>query len=147
MVLSRLVKINWRELTVSSSVISPASFILFFILLILKDELAFLFEPNAVSVSKSEASALSPPVYSGEALIAITGFSFNSPENTSQSNAFFKTPGTPKAYSGVENITPSASLICWEYEFHYTLYPAGSFYKRHLDYDIFPVKPRCVIKH
>jgi hypothetical protein len=94
------------------SVISPASFILLLIVAILKDESAPIFAPNAVSVSNSDANALSPPEYNGDALIAATGFSFSSPEDTNQSKAFFKTPGTPKAYSGVEIITPSACLIC-----------------------------------
>ena len=86
----------------------------------LKDEAVSILVRRAVSVSNNEASALSPPEYIGGALMATTGFSFNSPEETTQSNAFFNTPGTPKAYSGVENITASACLILLldeEYEF------------------------------
>ena len=65
--------------------------------------------PKAVSVSRSEAWALSPPAYNGEALSAATGFSFKSPVETVQSRAFFKDPGAPKAYSGVQMSTPSAA--------------------------------------
>src|SRR5262249_41256404 len=48
----------------------------------------------------------------GEALKSATGFSYNSPLATSQSSAFFSTPGTPCAYSGLEIITPADLASC-----------------------------------
>jgi hypothetical protein len=70
-------------------------------------DFSFFIVPKAVNVNRSEASALSPPLFSGEALIAATGLSFSSPVETIQSRAFFRTPGTPKAYSGVQIMTAS----------------------------------------
>ncbi len=57
-----------------------------------------------VRVSTSDAHAC---VARAEALINATGLSTNSPLPTTQSNAFFNTPGTPCAYSGLEMSTAS----------------------------------------
>ena len=45
-----------------------------------------------------------------DAFTSATGLSISSPLETSQSSAFFKTPGTPCAYSGLE--ISSASCAC-----------------------------------
>src|SRR5271169_1202625 len=59
-----------------------------------------------ISVSVIDACACVPR---GDELKSVTGLSTNSPLPTTQSRQFFKTPGTPWAYSGTENTTPSAS--------------------------------------
>ncbi len=65
--------------------------------------------PYSISVSRSDACALSLPVHNGEALIVATSLPENSPEDTVQSSALFRVPGIPKAYSGVLMSTPSAA--------------------------------------
>ena len=92
-------------------VTTPISFILLLMVPIVKVAFWGVLVPKAESVNNNDANALSPPICMGDTLIAATGLSFNSPEETSQSKAFFNTPGIPKAYSGVENIMPSAALI------------------------------------
>src|ERR1041385_9026028 len=58
-----------------------------------------------LSVSVSDAWAYVPR---DDALKSATGLSTRSPLPTTQSRAFFNAPGTPWAYSGTENATPSA---------------------------------------
>ena len=53
----------------------------------------------------------------GDAFSNATGLRTNSPLPTTQSRAFFNTPGTPCAYSGLEINTPSA----WPVLIHYCL--------------------------
>src|SRR5881392_1900523 len=60
------------------------------------------------SVPRREALAIAPPSGCGEALITATGLFTNSPDDTTQSSAFFKDPGTPLAYSGEHISTPLA---------------------------------------
>ena len=57
-----------------------------------------------VKVSFNEAHAC---VARADALISATGLSTSSPLPTTQSSAFFMTPGTPCAYSGLEIRTAS----------------------------------------
>ncbi len=90
------------------SVIMPDALILILILGMEREDWSFLFVPKAVNVRRREASAFSPPLFNGDALIADIGFSLNSPVETVQSSAFFSVPGTPYAYSGVQIITPFA---------------------------------------
>src|SRR5438034_3235690 len=59
---------------------------------------------TTVSVSLSDACAWTER---GDALRRATGLPYNSPLATTQSSAFFSTPGTPCAYSGLEIKTPS----------------------------------------
>lgn len=61
-----------------------------------------------VRVSASDAYA---SVARGDALTSAIGLSISSPLPTIQSNAFFNTPGTPCAYSGLEISTASARAI------------------------------------
>ena len=64
--------------------------------------------PNAVNVNNNDSCAFSPEV---EAVITATGLLPKSSEETVQSRAFLRTPGTPKAYSGVQIRTVSALRI------------------------------------
>src|SRR5205823_14790677 len=59
---------------------------------------------TTVSVSLSDACAWTER---GDALRRATGLPYNSPLATTQSSAFFSTPGTPCAYSGLEIKTRS----------------------------------------
>src|SRR5207244_7055470 len=62
-----------------------------------------------VSVSLSDACAWTER---GDDLRRATGLPYNSPLATTQSSAFFSTPGTPCAYSGLEIKTPSLACSC-----------------------------------
>lgn len=62
-----------------------------------------------VSVSVRDACACDDR---GDALMSATGFSYSSPLLTSQSSAFFRVPGTPCAYSGLEMRTPLLASNC-----------------------------------
>ena len=77
------------------------------------DASAMSFADITVRVSVSEARA---QIAWGDALMSATGLSTNSPARTSQSSAFFITPGTPCAYSGDEIRMPSASAS-WRRKF------------------------------
>jgi hypothetical protein len=59
-----------------------------------------------VTVSASDAYA---SVARGDVFTSAIGFAISSPLPTIQSSAFFNTPGTPCAYSGLEISTASAS--------------------------------------
>ncbi|MDZ8028030.1 MAG: hypothetical protein RMX97_25535 [Nostoc sp. DedQUE11] len=50
---------------------------------------------KAVNVRISQARAFEPPNSEGDALIVATGLFTNSPDKTSQSSAFLRTPGIP----------------------------------------------------
>ena len=58
-----------------------------------------IFDPNAVNVKEKAACAFSPP---DAAVTSATGFPENAVDATVQSRAFFKAPGTPSAYSGMQ---------------------------------------------
>ncbi len=90
---------------VASSVTTPSAFILERINEMRSAASSATFEDSAVSVSRSEAWALSPPV---AAVIRATGLYTSSPVATVHSSAFFNTPGTPNAYSGLHSSMPSA---------------------------------------
>lgn len=88
---------------------SPLAFNFLLMVGILSFPLSGTLAPNAVSVSRSDACALSPPGANEEALIAATCLLQNSLEDTVQSRAFLSDQGTPKAYSGVQVRTPLAA--------------------------------------
>lgn len=58
---------------------------------------------------KVSSKAACPNRPSVDAVMSTVGFPLNSHDATVQSMAFFKLPGTPCAYSGVQMITPSAA--------------------------------------
>lgn len=95
--------------SVSESDTSPLAFSFLLTVGTMSFALSGTLAPNAVSVNRSAACALSPPVINGEALITATGLPQKSPEDTVQSSAFLREPGTPKR--GLVHIAYEASKL------------------------------------